>query len=39
MIEKFPLQQAQIAFDKMLKGKMRFRGVLIKESNLDMLQR
>jgi D-arabinose 1-dehydrogenase-like Zn-dependent alcohol dehydrogenase len=28
MIEKFPLQQAQVAFDKMLKGEMRFRGVL-----------
>jgi D-arabinose 1-dehydrogenase-like Zn-dependent alcohol dehydrogenase len=28
MIEKFPLQQAQIAFDKMLKGQVRFRAVL-----------
>jgi D-arabinose 1-dehydrogenase-like Zn-dependent alcohol dehydrogenase len=28
MIEKFPLQQAQVAFDKMLTGEMRFRGVL-----------
>ncbi len=28
MIEEFPLQQAQIAFDKMLKGQVRFRAVL-----------
>jgi D-arabinose 1-dehydrogenase-like Zn-dependent alcohol dehydrogenase len=28
LIEKFPLQQAQIAFDKMMKGQVRFRAVL-----------
>jgi D-arabinose 1-dehydrogenase-like Zn-dependent alcohol dehydrogenase len=28
MIEKFPLQQAQSAFDKMLNGRVRFRAVL-----------
>lgn len=29
MIEKFPLEKANEAFERMLSGKVRFRGVLI----------
>lgn len=33
MIEKFPLQQTQMAFNKMLKGQVRFRAVLTPGNN------
>jgi len=31
MVEKFPLQDATKAFDRMLSGDVRFRGVLMME--------